>query len=129
VNGGQELVQVAQVVFPELAGGVAHGLKHRGNRRRFVGHSERGAGLTDSGEPGADRQFASDKVCPARRAAGLCVVISKQHALRRELVEIRRLTGHDPPVVGADIRPADVITHDEDDIGFFVCCPSRADCE
>ena len=38
---GQELVQVAQMVLAELAGGVAHRLEHGGGRRRFVGHAER----------------------------------------------------------------------------------------
>ena len=58
VQRGQELVQVAQMVLAELAGGVAHGLEHGGSRWRLVGHAERRTGLTDGGQSGADRQLA-----------------------------------------------------------------------
>jgi hypothetical protein len=73
VQGWQELVQVAQVVFAELAGGVAHGLEHGGDCRRLVGHSERAAGLANGSEASADRQFTGDEVRATRRTARLCV--------------------------------------------------------
>ncbi len=83
VHRGQELVQVAQVVLAELAGGVAHGLEHRGDGRRLRRHADGGAGLADGGQAGADRQLAGDEVGPARRAARLGVVVGEPHALRR----------------------------------------------
>src|SRR5262249_14853000 len=44
-------------------------------------------------------------------------IVGEPHAFRRQLVEVRRPAGHDALVVDADIGPADVVTHDEDDIG------------
>ena len=49
VHCWQELVQVAKVVLAELASGITHGLEHRGNGGRFVGHAQFGASLTHSG--------------------------------------------------------------------------------
>ena len=36
-----------------------------------------------------------------------------------QLVEVRRLAGHDAPVIGADVEPADVVAHDDDDVGLL----------
>src|SRR5262249_31993532 len=52
------------------------------------------------------------EVGPPRRAARLGVVVGEQHALGSQLVEVRRLPGHDAAVVGADVEPADIIAHD-----------------
>ena len=95
-------------------------LERRGDGRRLVRHAERGAGLADGGEAGADRQLAGDEVGAAGRAARLGVVVGEQHALGGQPVEVRRLAGHDAAVVGADVEPADVVAHDEDDVGRFL---------
>ena len=44
----------------------------------------------------------------------------KQHALGGQPVEVRRPAGHDAPVVGADVEPADVVAHDEDDVRLLL---------
>ncbi len=119
VHRGQELVQVAQVVLAELAGGVAHRLQRRGDRRRLRRHADRRAGLADGRQAGADRQLAGDEVGAARRAARLGVVVGEAHALGRQPVEVRRPARHDALVVGADVEPADVVAHDEDDVGLL----------
>ena len=54
VDRRQELVQVAQMILAELSGGVAHASQRRGDRRRLRRHAERGTGLSDRGQPGAD---------------------------------------------------------------------------
>ena len=120
VDRGQELVQVAQVVLAELAGGVAHRLQRRGDRRRLGRHADRRAGLADGRHAGADRELAGDEVRAARRAARLGVVVGEPHALGREPVEVRRPAGHDALVVGADVEPADVVAHDEDDVRLLL---------
>ena len=120
VHRGQELVQIAQVVLPELAGRVAHGLERCGDGRRLRGHADRRAGLADGGHPRADWQLAGDEVRPPRRAARLGVVVGEAHPLGREPVEVGCPPPHDALVVGADIEPADVVTHDHDDIGLLL---------
>ena len=64
VNGGQELIAIAQVVLAELAGGVALGFERGGNRAGLGRYADLGARLADGGHAGADGQFAGDKVRP-----------------------------------------------------------------
>ena len=87
-------------------------------------HADRRAGLADGGHAGADRQLAGDEVGAAGRAARLGVVVGEQHALGGELVEVRRPPGHHAAVVGADVPDADVVAHDDDDIGSLRRCLS-----
>ena len=116
VHRRQELVEVAQVVLAELAGGVAHRLQHGGDGHGLGRQADRGAGLADRGHAGADRQLAGDEVGASRRATRLGVVVGEQHALGGDLVEVRRAPGHHAAVVGADIPHADVVAHDDDDV-------------
>ena len=118
VHRRQELVVVAEVVLAELAGGVAHRLERRRDGHRLRRHADRRAGLADRGHAGADRQLAGDEVGAARRAARLGVVVGEQHALGGDLVEVRRPARHHAAVVGADVPDADVVAHDDDDVGL-----------
>ena len=119
VDGGQELIQIAEVVLAELARGITHGLERGGNRAGLGRNADLGAGLADRGHAGADGQFAGDEVRPARRATRLGVVVGEQHALLGELVEVRRPAGHHAAMVGADVPHADVVAHDDDDVRFL----------
>ena len=94
VDGRQVLVAVAEVVLAELPGGVALRLERRGDRRSLGRHADLRAGLTDGGEPGADRKLAGDEVRAPRRAARLGVVVGEAHALGGEPVEVRRSARH-----------------------------------
>ena len=76
--------------------------------------------MPDSGEPRTQRDLAGDEVCAARRAARLGVVVGEPHALGGELVQVRRLAGHDALMVGADIEPSDIVAHDHEDIGLLL---------
>ena len=117
VQRRQELVEVAEVVLAELAGGIALRLERGGNGASLGRHADVGAGLADGRQPRAQGDLAGDEGGPARRAAGFGVVVGEQHALRGQLVEVRRLAGHHAAVVGADVEPADVVAHDEHDVG------------
>ena len=116
VHRRQELVEVAEVVLAELAGRVALRLQGGGDRRGLGRHADVGAGLADGGHAGADRQLAGDEVGAAGGAARLRVVVGEQHAFGGELVEVRRLSRHDAAAVGADVEPADIVAHDDEDV-------------
>ena len=118
VDGGQELVEIAEVVLAELAGGIAHVLQRRRDGHRFRRQADRGARLTDRGHAGADRKLAGDEGRPARRAARFGIVVGEEHAFGGELVEVRRAARHHAAMVGADVPDADVVTHDDDDVGL-----------
>ena len=57
-----------------------------------------------------------DEVGASGRAACLRVVICEAHAFGGELVEIGRLPRHDALVIGADVEPADIVTHDDEGV-------------
>ena len=83
-------------------------------------------------KPGADRQLAGDEVGATRRAARLGVIVGEPHALGGKLVEVRRPARHDALVIGADVEPADVVAHDDDDIRWFggrLCRRRAAECQ
>ena len=89
------------------------------NGHGFGGKADRRAGLADRGHAGADRQLAGDEVGAARRAARLGIVVGEQHALAGDPVEIGRAARHHSAVVGADVPDADVVAHDDDDVGLL----------
>src|SRR6476646_3562891 len=77
MNSGQELIEIAQVVFAELAGGIALRFERRCDRASLCRYTDLGTSLADRGHAGADRQLAHDEVGATRRAASLSVVIGK----------------------------------------------------
>src|SRR6266496_4329315 len=77
VHGGQELIEIAQVIFAELARGVALRFKRGGNRAGLSWYSNLSTRLADRGHPGADGQFAHDEVRATRRATRFRVVVSE----------------------------------------------------
>src|SRR6266568_7511276 len=120
VDGGQKLIEITEVVLAELASGVALRFERSSNRASLSWQPGFSARLPDRGHAGATGQFAGNEVRPARGATRLGVVVSEQHPLLGELVEVRRLAGHQATMVGADVPHADVIAHDDDDVGFLV---------
>src|SRR5271165_5242857 len=116
----QKLIQVAEVVLAELPRLVALLLEGGGYGRGLRGKAYVGTGLPDGRHTRADRQLAGDEVRPPRRATRLGVIVSEPHALRGQLIEIRRLARHYALVIRTDVEPADVIAHNDDDIGFLV---------
>ena len=68
VDGRQELVQVAEVVLAELAGGVAERLEQLGDRRVLGLQADVGAGDADLAQAGAEDALPGDE----RRAPRPC---------------------------------------------------------
>ena len=81
-----------------------------------AGMPEVRARLADRGQASADRQLAGDEVGSAGGTGRLRIVVGEQHALGGEAVEVRRVRAHQAAVVGADVRPADIVAHDEQDV-------------
>src|SRR5215831_20513919 len=50
------------------------------------------------------------------KRACLVVIIGEAHAVGGELVEVGRLARHDALMVGADIEPADIVAHDDENV-------------
>src|SRR5439155_7851148 len=120
VDSGQELIEIAEMVLAELAGGVALRFERRGYRASLRWNPDLGTRLADCGHACANRKLTHDEVRASRRATGLGVIVGEQHSLLGHLIEVRRSPSHHAAMVGADVPHTDVITHDEQDVWFFV---------
>ncbi len=116
VHRRQEFVAVAEVVLADLRGGVSALFEQRGDRGVFLLQSERRAGQADFGQSGPQAMLPGDEGGPARRATLLGVVVGEDHALLCKTVDVRRPVAHQTHRIGADVRLADVVTPDDDDV-------------
>src|SRR5215469_16903052 len=104
------------MVLAELPSRVAERFERGGKRACLVRNTDIGTRLAHRGQTGAERDFSGDEIGTTRGAACFRVVVSKPHAVGGELVEVRRLAGHDALMVSADVEPADIVTHDDKNI-------------
>src|SRR5215470_15988507 len=104
------------MVLPELASRVAerfHDIPHAWIKWP---ETEFGPGQADLGQAGADRRLPGDEGRAACGAALLAVPIGEDRTLPADAINVGRAIAHDSKIVGADIEPADVVTHDEQDV-------------
>ena len=128
VDRRQKLVQVAQMVFAELASRISHRFQNMRDGDRFIGDAEWGSGLSDRCHAGPKRQFASNEVRPSGSATRFRIVVGEAHALVGHPVQIRRAAGHNSLIVNTDVRPADVVGHDDNDVWFLLLRLRCLDC-
>jgi hypothetical protein len=120
VNCGQIFVEIAQVILSELARRVANRLESGSNGGCFGRYPNFRARLADSSQTGSDRQLSGDEVGSTGRATRLRVVVCKAHALGRHSVEVRRSARQHALVIRPEVKPPDVVTHDDDNIGCSI---------
>ena len=116
VDGGQELVAVAEMVLAELAGGIALRLQEIGHGRILVRQALLGGGQADFQQAGAHRALAGDEGGAAGGAGLLAVIVGEKRALIGDAVDVGRAIAHHAAVVGADVPVADVVAHDDEDV-------------
>src|SRR5215475_1618225 len=78
----KKLIPITKMVFPKLAGGVAHRFECSSDGRGFRRKTHVGASLPYGSHACSDGQFARDEVRSARSAACFGVVVCEQHTLR-----------------------------------------------
>ena len=108
------------MVLAELAGVVAEIEQELGDRRGAGPQIRRAAGELRRDHAGAQRMHAGEEGVTTRRAALLGVVLGKHRPFLADLVDVRRLADHQAAMIDARLHPADVIAHDEEDIGFLL---------
>src|SRR5690349_7214444 len=86
VQGRQILVQITEMVFAELASGVALRLKCSGKGCRLIRHTHIRACLPHRRKTSAQGNLTSDETRPARGATCLRIVVREQHALRSQRI-------------------------------------------
>src|SRR5215468_3783440 len=62
---------------------------------------------------------AGEEGVAAGRAALLGVIVREERAFIADAIDVRRLADHQPAMVDARLIEADVVAHDEEDIGFL----------
>ena len=87
----------------------------------------RGTGNTDGRHAGANRQLPHDESGASRGAARLRIVIGEQHAVLGDAVDAGCVSHH-AVRVGADVPHADIVTEDDDDVGFLALREDRHCC-
>ena len=115
----QEFIAVAEMVLADLRRGVAVRLEEFGDRRVLVLQALLGGRHADFQQTGAERRLSEDERGPSGRAGLLGVVVGEQGAFAGDAVDVGRASAHHAAMVGADIPDADIIGHDDDDVGFL----------
>jgi hypothetical protein len=116
VGRRQKLVAVSEVVLAELSGRVAMILQQLRDRGIFGLKAGRRSGHADFREPGAEARLSGDERRAARGATLLAVRVGEAHSFVRQAVDIRRAIAHEAIAVAAQVRDADVVTPDDENV-------------
>ena len=118
VRGRQRVGVVAEVVLAELAGGVAEVVEELGDRRGAGLEVGRAARQLRRDHAGPERVHAGEEGVAPGGAALLGVVVGEERAFLADAVDVRRLADHQAAVVDRRLHVADVVAHDEEDVGL-----------
>ena len=120
VGRGQELILVAQVVLAELASGVAQGFEEFGQGRVLLAEAQVGARQPHLGHARAHRHLPGDEGGPSSGAGLLAVIIGETHTFSGNAVDVGGLVAHHGAAVVAEVPVADVIAHDDQNVGLVL---------
>jgi hypothetical protein len=122
--GRQHVVQVAEVVLAELTSGVPLLLEQRRDGDDLLRHADRRARQADLRQPGAIHALAGDERSAPGGAALLAVRIREHHPFLREPVDVGRVIAHQTVRIATQIRDADVVAPEHEDVGLAAssCC-------
>ena len=109
---------VAQVVLAELAGGVAEITQEPCKRRGAGLQIGRAAGQLWRDHTGTHRIHAGEEGIAAGRAALHRHIVHEHCAFMPDAVDVGRFPDHQAAMVDARLHPADVVAHDEEDVGL-----------
>ena len=110
------LVLVAEVVLTELPGRISSCLEQLCDGRVLARNAPVGTRHADFRKSCAKHRLAENERRTTRGAALLAVVVGEDHAFLRDAVDVRRAVAHQSHRVGADVRLADVVTPDNEDV-------------
>src|SRR5664279_939813 len=120
VYGREEFVQVTQMVFSELSRGITLCFQRSSQCAGLCRKAHISTSLTYRGHSCAKRQFTSNKICATSGTTCFSVIVGETHSARRQLVQVGRFARHDALVITAQIEPAYIVAHDNDNIGFLL---------
>jgi hypothetical protein len=106
------------VVLAELTGVVAEVEQELGDRRRAGPQVRRAARELRRDHTGAERIHAGEESIASRGAALLRVIGHQDRTFIADAINVGRFADHPAAVVDTRLHQADVIAHDEEDVGF-----------
>src|SRR6266478_9716230 len=115
------------MVLAELARAVAQIVEERGERWCAGAQGGWAARELRRDHARAQRIHAREEGVAPGGAALLSVIGHKHRAFVRNPVDVWRFPDHQAAMIAARLHPADVIAHDEQDIGFLVLRLGRND--
>ena len=116
---------IAQVVLAELAGRVAEVQQKLGQARSPGFQIGRAAGQLRRDHSRAQRIHARNERIATGRAALHGDVVHEDRALAPDAVNVGCFPDHQAAMIDPRLHPADVIAHDEEDVGFLCLLPCR----
>src|SRR5262245_5867688 len=120
VRRRQRVGVISQVVLAELAGVVAEIEQELGDRRRAGPQIGGASRQLRRDHAGAHRIHAGEEGIAPGGAALHGDVVHEDRTLVPDAVDVRRLADHQAAVVDARLHPADVVAHDEEDVGLLL---------
>src|SRR4029450_7116431 len=126
VGRRQSVGMITQMVLAELAGGVAEIQQELGEGRCAGPQVRNAAGQLRRDHARAQRMHSGEEGVASSSAALLGVVVHEDAAFVSKPVNVRRFPHHQAAMIAARLHPADVIAHDEQDIGFLVLRLTRS---
>ena len=115
----QHLVQVAQMILAVLRGHVALVLQQPGDGRVLYGDAFLCPRQTDFEQAGTQWTLAGDERRASGRAGLLAIPVGEQRALFGDAVNVGCLIAHHPAVIATRVIPSDVVTPEDEDVGFL----------
>ena len=119
VRRRQRVGVVAQMVLAELAGAVAEIVQELGHRRRAGPQVARAARQLRRDHAGAQGMHAGEEGVAPGGAALLGIVVGEHRPLLADPVDVGRLADHQAAMVDRGLHLADVVAHDEQDVGLL----------
>ena len=114
------LIAIAEVVFAKLAGAIALGLEQFSNGGIFRFKASFGARQPHLAKTGAEDALAGDERRTTSGAALFGVVMDEATTLLGYAVNVGGLIAHQAIAVAAQIALADVVTPEDENVGFSV---------
>ena len=106
------------MVFAELAGRIAEIAQEYCERRSARAEIGRAAGQLRRDHSGAQRVHAREKGIASGGATLHGDIVHHDRAFLADAIDIRRFADHQTAMIDARLHPADVVTHDKEDVGF-----------
>jgi len=108
------------VVLVDLRRHVAFGFEQVGESRVFGPDALLGARHADGRQTSAERELSSNECGATRSATRLTLMVSKQSAFIGDAIDVWRFPSHNAAMVGANIEPAHVVSHNQEYVWFLL---------